>query len=191
MDSSSEVDVSVEKLKLVADSIAKYNSQKSENEKLISKLQVITEELKSLYNVEFDDAYLVEDGKTDLKTTKREYETEAEKLIGVSNENYTILNNLQYQLRVRNKIIKFMDEYNQLIDLIKGYLANNVLEIYKSNKGNKELKQVIKDNIRFLEQKNRVNKNTSYKNMYAALSIKMKDILHSLERMEKLRGNVA
>lgn len=186
MDSSSEVDVSAEKLKLVADSIAKYNCQKSENEKLIAKLQIITEQLKSIYNVEFDEDFLVEDSKIDSKTTKSEYETEAEKLITVSNENYKILNNLQYQLRVRNKIMKFISEYNLLVDLIKSYLANNMLEDFKSNKGNKELTQVIKDNIRFLEQKNRVSKSTNYKDMYAALSIKMKDILHSLERMEKL-----
>lgn len=186
MDSSSEVDVSVEKLKLVAESIAKYNSQAAENEKLISKLQIITEQLKSLYNVQFDDGFLVQENELDSKTKISEYETEAEKLMVLSNENYKLLNNLQYQLRVRDKIMKFMNEYNQLIDLIEGYLANNTLEVYKSNKGNKELMRVIKDNIRFLEQKNRVNKNTSYKNMYAALSIKMKDILHSLERLEEL-----
>lgn len=191
MDSGSEEDVSIEKLKLVADSIAKYNSQKSENEKLISKLENITEQLKNLYNVKFDDGFLLKDTKEDLKTTKSEYEIEAENLIAVSNENYKIINNLQYQLKVRNKIMNLINEYNQLIDLIEGYLVNNMFEVHKSNKGNNDLIQMLKDNIKYLEQKNILNKNTNYQKMYAALSIKMKDVLHSLEKMENLRGNVA
>jgi len=185
MDTSSDADAPVENFKLVANTLANYNHQKSENEKLIVKLENITEQLKALYNIDFDTGYLPKGIENDANKTKDVYEVAAEKLVLLSNENYKILNNLQYQLRVRNKLIKFVGEYSKLIDLIKGYLLTNDFEIYKSSAGNEQLVQILKDDLLFLEQKNKTNKNTDYKHMYTTLSKKLKDILETLEKLER------
>ena len=185
MDTSSETEAPVENLKFVVTTLAKYNSQKSENEKLITKLEAITQQLKTLYNIDFDTDFSTGNVSIDLQQKNNEYEDAAQKVISLSNENYKILNNLQYQLRVQNKLIKFVSEYTKLIDLIEDYLLTNDFEIYKSSAGNQKLVQILQDDLQFLEQKNKVINNTEYKNMYRSLSIKLRDVLTSLEKIEK------
>lgn len=157
-----------------------YTTQKKDNDVIIDELEAMMQNLAEIYNIDYKDMFLEgSDG-----NTKREcdaIELKAKDYIKVSNENYNLLRDIQFQLKIRDKLVFLINDFNEILDYLQNHIQGNLKHLtYKSQNQNSILEKVTAD-VESLKQIRSREGELNFKKVYLKISKDIEDMIGALQ----------
>lgn len=166
---------------VLMDSFSGYQQQKKDADLAIEKLEKAIKSLAAVYNIDYK-AYSLEkrDNQKDLNDDP--VEKISRDYVQMSNENYALLRDIQFQLSIRDKVLYLINDFNEVIEFLKNQIESNIKNYMSENEDQKSVLRRIENDIELLRQSNEYHsKQKKLGELYLKMAKDLKTVIDSLQ----------
>lgn len=159
---------------------ADYNTQNKDNDVIIDQLEGMTKSLAEIYNIDYKIMSL-EDSKGTSQSKCDTVEQKAQNYINVSNENYNLLRDIQFQLKIRDKLVFLINDFNEILEYLQNHIQDNLKDLTYKSLNQSSILEKVREDVESLKQIRSNECELDFKKVYVKISKDIEEIIDALQ----------